>query len=102
MIVAKAHQRLAAKLSYSTIALQFMPERFTLSQLQRVYELVLGEKLDKRNFRKRILALDCIEDSGDLLRNAKHRPPSCIEPAPRSGRDHPLISVGGATKYEYR
>jgi hypothetical protein len=38
-----------------------MPERFTLSELQAVHETILGEPLDKRNFRKRVLALDCIE-----------------------------------------
>jgi 8-oxo-dGTP diphosphatase len=73
-IVAKAHKRLAAKLSYSTIALQFMPEKFTLSQLQSVYEVILGEKLDKRNFRKRLLAMDCIREHGEVLREGNHRP----------------------------
>ncbi len=73
-IVALAHRRLAAKLAYSTIALQLMPERFTLSELQAVHETILGEPLDKRNFRKRILALDCIEVTGDMARRGGHRP----------------------------
>jgi 8-oxo-dGTP diphosphatase len=73
-IVAMAHQRLAAKLAYSTIALQFMPEYFTLSALQGVYETILGEPLDKRNFRKRILAMGCVEPTGALSRAGKHRP----------------------------
>ncbi len=73
-IVGMALERLRAKLQYSTIALQFMPERFTLSQLQSVYELILGEPLDKRNFRKRIQALDCLEDTGEMARNGQHRP----------------------------
>ena len=73
-IVALAHRRLAAKLAYSTIALQLMPERFTLSELQAVHETVLGEPLDKRNFRKRVLALDCIEATGDMARHGGHRP----------------------------
>ena len=63
-----------AKLEYSSIALQFMPEAFTLSELQRVYETVQGEPLDKRNFRKRILALDLIEETGRLRRSGSHRP----------------------------
>ncbi|MGH8659123.1 MAG: NrtR DNA-binding winged helix domain-containing protein, partial [Gammaproteobacteria bacterium] len=63
-----------AKLSYSTIALQFMPRRFTLSQLQRVYELILSEELDKRNFRKRVLSMDCLKEDGGLLNSGKHRP----------------------------
>lgn len=73
-IVELAHQRLSAKLNYSTIALQFMPEKFTLGELQEVYETVLGEKLDKRNFRKRFLALNCIKDTGERRRNGRHRP----------------------------
>jgi len=73
-IVGMAHQRLAAKLEYSTIALQFMPERFTLSELQSVYETILGEPLDKRNFRKRFRTLNCIEETGEMFRAGKHRP----------------------------
>jgi 8-oxo-dGTP diphosphatase len=73
-IVALAHERLAGKLEYSTIALQFMPERFTLTQLQSVYEVVLGQRLDKRNFRRRILALNCIGECGEWLRQVNHRP----------------------------
>lgn len=73
-IVARALDRLVAKLDYSTIALQFMPARFTLSALQAVHETILGEALDKRNFRKRVLALACIEDTGELSREGPHRP----------------------------
>ncbi len=73
-IVAMAHRRLRAKLAYSTIALQLMPERFTLSELQRVYEIILGERLDKRNFRKRMQSWDCIESTGEVYRAGNHRP----------------------------
>lgn len=73
-IVRMAQQRLCAKLQYSTLALQFMPDRFTLGELQRVYEIILGEPQDKRNFRKRMLAYDCIEDTGTERRNGNHRP----------------------------
>ncbi len=73
-IVSKAKQRLTAKLAYSTIALQFMPSKFTLSELQRVYEIIHGDTLDKRNFRKRMLAYDCMEDTGEVRRNGSHRP----------------------------
>lgn len=73
-IVALARRRLASKLAYSTIALQLMPERFTLSELQTVHETILGEPLDKRNFRKRILALDCIEATGEMAQRGGRRP----------------------------
>lgn len=72
-ILASALRRLAAKLEYSTIAFQFMPEEFTLSELQRVYEIIQREPMDKRNFRRRILASDHIEASGER-RSGSHRP----------------------------
>jgi len=69
-----AHQRLAAKLDYSTIAFQFMPERFTLSDLQKVFQIILNRELDKRNFRKRMLAMDQIRQTSEVRRNGSHRP----------------------------
>ncbi len=75
-IVTTASQRLSAKLDYSTIAFQFMPEEFTLSELQQVYEVVRRERLDKRNFRKWILAQGRIEKTGRMRRNGSHRPAS--------------------------
>ena len=73
-ILHKAHSRLVAKLAYSTIAFQFMPETFTLGELQSVYEALLNQPLDKRNFRKRILSMDLIEETGEKSRKGKHRP----------------------------
>ncbi len=73
-IVRLAHQRLVAKLDYSTIAFQFMPTEFTLSELQAVYQTILQEPVDKRNFRKWILALEGIEETGEERRDGAHRP----------------------------
>lgn len=73
-IVDMAHQRLSAKLDYSTIAFQFMPEKFTLSELQEVYEIILRQEMDKRNFRKWILALERIEETDEERRGGIHRP----------------------------
>lgn len=73
-IVAMAHQRLVAKLDYSTIAFQFMPREFTLSELQEVYEIILRAEMDRRNFRKWILALEQIEETGEERREGAHRP----------------------------
>jgi 8-oxo-dGTP diphosphatase len=73
-VVAMAQRRLVAKLDYSTIAFQFMPAQFTLSELQRVYEIILGEAIDKRNFRKWVLALEQIEETGEQRREGAHRP----------------------------
>ena len=73
-IIDMAYERLSAKLDYSTIAFQFMPREFTLSELQHVYEVILRERMDKRNFRKRILGLDLIEETGKDKRDGAHRP----------------------------
>lgn len=73
-IVSMAHQRLVAKLDYSTIAFAFMPKRFTLSELQEVYEIIRQEEMDKRNFRKWILSLNQIEETDEERRGGIHRP----------------------------
>jgi len=73
-IIRVAHQRLIAKLDYSTIAFQFLPETFTLGELQRVYEILVDVAIDKRNFRKWAVALPQIEETGELRRRGNHRP----------------------------
>jgi len=65
-IVHYALKRLRNKLEYSAVGFQFLPPEFTLSSLQHAYETVLGERLDKRNFRRRILQNDVIEETGKL------------------------------------
>lgn len=73
-IIRAAHSRLAAKLDYSTIAFQFLPESFTLGELQGIYETLMDSELDKRNFRKWALALEQIEETDELRRLGSHRP----------------------------
>jgi len=53
-IVDYALERLRNKLEYTTVGFQLLPEKFTLTELQEVYEAILGKKLDKRNFRRKI------------------------------------------------
>ena len=72
-IVAAAVQRVRSKLAYSTIAYGLLPDEFTLSELQDVYEAVLATSLDKRNFRKKVQALGLVEETGGL-RRGQHRP----------------------------
>ena len=73
-IIAMAHARLTAKLDYSTLGFQFLAEEFTLPELQSVYETILRAELDKRNFRKWVLALEQIEETGGERRDGAHRP----------------------------
>ena len=86
-ILDMALERLKAKLEYSTIALQLMPASFTLTELQHVYELIAREAIDKRNFRKRILAFDVIELTGEEKREGPHRPAKLYRVIDRSRVD---------------
>lgn len=73
-IVDYAHQRLRYKLEYTSIGFQLLPDQFTLTQLQRAYEIVLDEPLDKRNFRRKILAANVIEETGEKTKEGEGRP----------------------------
>jgi 8-oxo-dGTP diphosphatase len=73
-ILQYALNRLRNKLDYTTIAFNLLPEQFTLRELQRVYEIILHRKLDKRNFRKKVLATGILEDSGTKKMEGTHRP----------------------------
>ena len=73
-ILRTARDRLINKLDYSTIAFQMMPNEFTLSALQRVYEIIGGAELDKRNFRKFILGLGVLQETGRRQAQGAHRP----------------------------
>ena len=68
-----ALQRLRWKLEWTALGFLLLPSEFTLSELQRVYETILNEPLDKRNFRRKILAAGVIEPTGNM-RAGDHRP----------------------------
>lgn len=74
-ILAYAIERLRNKLEYTTVGFQLLPERFTLGDLQAVYEAVLGRPLDKRNFRRKLELLDI------LVPLAEHRTAGRARPA---------------------
>lgn len=73
-IVELAHERLVAKLDYSTLAFKFLPDTFTLHELQNIYEIINQEAIDKRNFRKWILGLGQVEETGKKSEGGAHRP----------------------------
>ncbi|HFC08409.1 MAG TPA: NUDIX hydrolase [Chloroflexi bacterium] len=73
-IITYALRRLRYKLEYTAVGFQLLPETFTLSELQQVYEIILGEKLDKRNFRRRILQSGVIEATPHYQRGREGRP----------------------------
>ena len=67
-------ERLQAKIEYSNIAYGLLPREFTLTELQKVYETILGRKLDKRNFRKKIKMLNILEPAKKTRTGQKNRP----------------------------
>lgn len=73
-IIEYAIQRLRWKIEYTNIVYSLLPDTFTFSQLQNIYEAILQTPLDKRNFRKKIFSLDILESTGKRLNLGKARP----------------------------
>lgn len=65
-------ERLRNKIEYTDIAFSLMPEQFTLTQLQQVYEVILGKELLKANFRRKIA--DMVIETNEYTKDAGHRP----------------------------
>jgi 8-oxo-dGTP diphosphatase len=73
-ILAYALGRLINKLEYTTVGFKLLPRKFTLSQLQRVYEAVLGRPLDKRNFRRKMALLAVLKPLEEWVQDGPSRP----------------------------
>lgn len=74
LIMQVAINRLRGKVRYQPIGFELLPEKFTLTQLQKLYETILGvEKLNKRNFRTRILKMNVLNEVG-IQQGVAHRP----------------------------
>jgi 8-oxo-dGTP diphosphatase len=73
-VIEIAEERLKNKLAYSNIIYSLLPEEFTLGELQGMYEIILGRKLDKRNFRKKIFSLGIIGSTGKKRIGEASRP----------------------------
>jgi 8-oxo-dGTP diphosphatase len=73
-IIKYALRRLRNRINYTNLVVTFMPQHFTLTQLQNAYEAILDKPLDKRNFRKRITNLGMIHDTGQVTSGSAHRP----------------------------
>ena len=69
-----AYSRLRSRIAYTTIISKLMSKEFTLTELEKTYESILGARLDKRNFRKKILKLDIIEPTPGKRTGGRFRP----------------------------
>jgi len=67
-------KQLQEKIAEHPIVFNLLPDKFSLRELQNLYESILGVKLDRRNFRKRFFLMDWLVDVNELEQNVPHRP----------------------------
>jgi 8-oxo-dGTP diphosphatase len=72
-ILGVALGRIRGKLTYAPIGFELLPQKFTIKQLQKLYEIVLGTKLDNRNFRKKIFGMDVLRELEERQKGVPHR-----------------------------
>lgn len=72
-IVEMAIERLRGKIRYKPIGFDLLPEKFTLPQLKNLYDTLLGEFLDRRNFRKKFLSMGLLEELPETQEDVPHR-----------------------------
>ncbi len=73
IIIEKALRTLREEVQYHPVGFHLLPEKFTLTELQTLYEIILGKKLDTRNFRKKILNMKLLVDTNEKQLNVAHR-----------------------------
>ena len=73
LIVDKALERLKGKVRYQPVGFELLPEKFTLTQMQKMYEMILEKQMDKRNFRKKVLKLEVLRDTNEVQKDVSHR-----------------------------
>ncbi len=72
-ILEVALMRLRGKVHYEPIGFELLPEKFTLTQLQGLYEKILEQDIDKRNFRKKILSMELLKELDEVQMDVAHR-----------------------------
>jgi len=73
-IVRYAHQRIRNKLDYTNVGFELLPDKFTLTELQLVHEAIVGESLDKRNFRRKITRMGIVKATKEWKHAAGRKP----------------------------
>ncbi len=74
LILKTAMERFRSRIRYTTLIAQIMPDEFTLTELEKAYETITVEDVDKRNFRKKIEKLELVEETGNKTSGDKWRP----------------------------
>jgi len=73
-IVDACYKWLQKMIQEHPLGLNLLPDKFSLRELQNLYEAILGIKLDRRNFRKKFFSMDFLIDTGEMEENVPHRP----------------------------
>ena len=73
-IIKTAIERVKIKLEYTNVVYSLLPQQFTLGDLQSVYEIIINRKLDKRNFRKKVLGFSLLVPMKETQMTGRHRP----------------------------
>ncbi len=79
LVIERAINRIESKLEYSNVAYSLLPNEFTMRELQETYEAITGKNYDRRNFRKRMISNNLIQETGNLRKAGAHRPSSLYE-----------------------
>jgi 8-oxo-dGTP diphosphatase len=78
-ILTSAHQALQTKLQTRPIGFNLLPDKFTLSQLHKLYEAIVGKTLDKRNFRRKMIKLQIVKKLNEKQQGVAHKPSNFYE-----------------------
>ena len=92
-MIEKARELIRRKLTHEPIGFNLLPKLFTLTQLQSLYETILGENIDKRNFRKRIAENCCIEKTDQIDKTSSRRGASLYKFNDRAYRRDPKFKI---------
>jgi 8-oxo-dGTP diphosphatase len=77
-ILTQSVQWLQKRIQEHPLAVNLLPKKFSLRQLQNVYEAILNVKLDRRNFRKKFVSMGLLTDVHEMETNVTHRLENCI------------------------
>jgi len=72
-IIQQALNKLRQEVMYHPVGFHLLPEKFTLTEIQSLYEVILNKKMDTRNFRKKLAKMELLIDSGEKQQNVAHR-----------------------------
>lgn len=94
-ILAECTERLKSKVLYTSLPVHLMPDEFTLAELQNVYEIILGERIEHKSFRRRLLGAGILEETGKMRETGRR--PAMIYRRKKGGETHFFVrTIEGA------